>query len=427
MAEAKLLIKQVKVVDPASPHNGKKVDILFGDDQVLKIAEKLEDNSAEVISHPNLHISPGWFDLRVNFHDPGHEEREDIDSGIRAAIAGGFTGVGLSPETSPCIDSKADVEYIYQRAESYPVNIFPYGAISKGLEGKELSEMYDMYQAGAVAFSNGKKPISNTALARLALQYTREFAPPLHFFPNEESLLKNAQMHEGAVSTFLGLKGIPVLAEEISLQRDLYLANYAETSVHFNGISSREGLMLLKNAHAEGRSFTADVSINNLIFTDQDLDGYDSKLKLLPPVRTEEDRMALIEALNEDLIQVVTSDHDPVDPEGKNCEFDHALFGAIGLQSLFGAMGTLREHIELERCIELIAINPRRVLALEVPVISEGNWAEFTLFDPDEEWQFEAEMIESKSKNSPFISHKLKGKALGILNKGILVWMGEGA
>lgn len=427
MAEAKLLIKQVKVVDPSSPHHGRKVDILFGDDQVLKIADQLSEPSAEVIEHPNLHISPGWFDLRANFHDPGHEEREDIESGIRAAIAGGFTGVGLSPETNPCIDSKADIEYIYQRAEGFPVNLFPYGAITKGLEGKELSEMFDMYQAGAVAFSHGKKPISNTALARLALQYTREFAPPLHLFPNEESLLKNGQMHEGAVSTYLGLKGIPALAEEISLQRDLYLAQYAETSVHFNGISSKEGLALLRNAHENGRSFTADVSINNLIFNDLDLESYDSSLKLLPPVRTEKDRLALIEALNEDLLQVVTSDHDPVDPEGKNCEFDHARYGAIGLQSLFGAMGTLREHISLEKCIQLIAINPRRVLGLEVPVVSEGNWAEFTLFDPEQEWDFSEASIESKSKNTPFIGRRLKGKALGILNKGILVWMGESA
>lgn len=425
MSQAKLLIKKVKVVDVHSPHHNQQVDILFGDDQILEIAKEIDSEADQVIEHPNLHMSPGWFDLRVNFHDPGHEEREDIESGMRAAIAGGFTGVALSPETEPPIDSKADIEYVYLKSEPYPVNVYPYGSISKSLESTALSEMYDMYQAGAVGFSNGKRPIENSALALLALQYTREFAPPLHIFSNEVTLLKNGQMHEGAISTFLGLKGIPSLTEEIGLLRDLQLAEYAETSSHYCGISSSKGISQLRRAHEAGQAFTADVSINNLLFTDKDLETYNSDLKLMPPVREEEDRKALIMALNEDILQVVTSDHDPVDVEGKKCEFDHVTFGAIGLQSLFGAMGLLREEISLEKCIELIAINPRRVLDLEVPLIAEGSWAEFTLFDPDKEWVFEKNMIESKSKNSPFIDKKLIGKPLGIINKSVLVWMGE--
>ena len=425
MSQGKLLIKQVRVVDPQSPHHNKTVDILFGDDQIIEVGKDLKADSAEVIRHPNLHISPGWFDLRVNFHDPGHEEREDMESGIRAAIAGGFTALGLSPETNPPIDSKADVEYIYKKSEEFPVNVFPYGSITKGLEGNELSEMYDMFQAGAVSFSNGKHPLGNTALLKLALQYAREFSPALHLFSNEPSLLHKGQMHEGAVSTYLGLKGIPSLSEEISLLRDIHLAEYAETTAHFMGISSKEGVQKLKSAHENGQPFTADVSINNLIFTDQDLEAYDSELKLMPPVRGEDDRNELIAALNNNVIQVVTSDHDPVDLEGKKCEFDHAEFGAIGLQTLFGALGTLRKELSLDKCIELISINPRKVLDLDVPTVKEGSWAEFTLFDPDEEWVFDREKIESKSRNSPFLGKKLKGKAKGILNKGVLVWMGE--
>ena len=423
MSEGRLLIRKVKVVDPGSPHHNQEKDILFGDDQILEIGDNISSDAEQSIEHPNLHISPGWFDLRANFHDPGHEEREDAETGMRAAIAGGFTAVALSPETDPPLDSKADVEYIYQKAENYPVDLYPYGSISRELLGQELSEMYDMYQAGAVGFSNGKKPLSNTALTRLALQYARDFAPPLHLFSVEESLLKKSQMHEGDVSTYLGLKGLPALAEEVSILRDLHLADYADASIHFCGISSAQAVNLLKQAHAEGRSFTADVSINNLIFTDRDLENYDSNLKLMPPLRSEDDRRALIRALNEDVLQVVTSDHDPVDIENKKCEFDHARFGAIGLQTLFGAMGLLRREISLEKCIELIAINPRKVLGLETPVIKEGNWAEFTLFDPDQQWKFERGMIESKSHNSPFIGKTLTGKPLGILNKGVLVWM----
>lgn len=424
MEPTKLLIKQATIIDPASPHHRKVKDILIADETVKSIADELEaDKHTKVIEYKNLHISPGWFDLRANFCDPGHEEREDIESGISAAIFGGFTGVGISPQTHPAIDSKADIEYIYQKASGYPVNLFPYGSLSKGLQSEELSEMYDMYQAGAVAFTNGKKPLSNAALMKLAILYGKEFAPAVHVFALDDTLARQGQMHEGEVSTYLGLKGIPELAEEVALLRDLHLAAYAESGIHFMAISSTSALSLLKNAHKNGQPFTADVAVGNLIFTDEDLESYDTRYKTLPPLRSQKDRKALINALKEDLIQVITSDHTPVDIENKKCEFDQAEFGMIGLETLFGALGTLQdEGLELDNIIEKIALNPRKVLNLEAPVVEEGSWAEFTFFDPEEEWVFEKKNIQSKSANTPFVGRKLKGKALGIINNGILVW-----
>lgn len=426
MESGKILIKHARIIDPNSAHHQQVKDILIENDTVLKIADSIEDADAQTVQHTNLHISPGWFDLRANFCDPGHEEREDIESGIHAAIFGGFTGVALSPETTPAIDNKAAIEYVYQRAEDFPINVLPYGALSKGLNGEELSEMYDMHQAGAVAFSHGKKPVANAALIKLALLYAKEFAPPIHVFSTDESLAFKGQMHEGEASTYLGLKGIPALAEEVTLLRDLHLAGYADVAIHFMSISSKSGVEILKNAHRDGKPFTADVSLANLIFTDQDLENYDSNLKVSPPIRSAEDREALIMALNEELIQVITSDHTPVDIENKKCEFDQAEFGMIGLETLFGALGNLKnEGLSLDKIIKCIAINPRMVLGMECPTVEEGSWGEFTLFDPDLEWTFEKSDIQSKSKNTPLLGKKLTGKSLGIINNDILVWMAD--
>lgn len=419
----RILIRQARVIDPGSDYHQQVCDILIEEDRIARIAEHIDEDQVKVISRPNLHISPGWFDLRVNFHDPGHEEREDIETGMQAAIAGGFTAVGLSPDTDPVIDSKADIEYVYQRAADFPVDVYPFGSISKGMRGEELSEMYDMHQAGAVGFSHGKKPVTNAALLKLALQYARPFAPPLHLMPLEKSLSEKGQMHEGAESAYLGLKGIPEIAEEIALLRDLHLAEYAEAAVHFMSISSEKAVQLLRQAQGDKHRFTADVAVANLLFTDKELAEYDTNYKVLPPLRAEADRQALIRAIKDGVISVITSDHLPVDVENKKCEFDQADFGMIGLQTLFGALGSLSEELSLEEIINAIAINPRKVLQLEVPSIKEDSWAEFTLFDPNEEWSLEKNMIESRSHNSPFIGKKLKGRPLGIINNGMLVWL----
>ncbi len=424
MEQNKILIKKVKVIDPLSSYNGKTVDILIEEDIITSIKSLIEDKDAQIFTAENLCVSPGWFDLRANFCDPGFEEKESIESGANAAIFGGFTGLALSPETQPRIDSKSIVEYVYKKAEDLPVNIYPMGAFSKNLNGEELSEMYDMFQAGAIAFGHGKTCPDNLSILKLALQYQKDFAGPLHIAPVDSGLAKGGQMHEGEVSTYLGLKGIPSLAEEISTQNILHLAEYAETSVHLAGISSKETLALLKTAQANGQEYTADVSLANLCFNDKHLESYDSNYKLMPPLRGEEDRLALIEALNKGLIHAIASDHYPENVENKMCEFDHSAFGMISLETFIGALGkALDGKVSWDKIIELIALNPRRILGLEIPTIEEGNAAELTFFDPEKEWIFNKKDIQSKSTNTPFIGKQLKGKALGIFNEGLMVWL----
>lgn len=424
MEQNKILIKKVKVIDPLSSYNGKTVDILIEEDIITSIKSLIEDKDAQIFTAENLCVSPGWFDLRANFCDPGYEEKESIESGANAAIFGGFTGLALSPETQPRIDSKSIVEYVYKKAEDLPVNIYPMGAFSKNLNGEELSEMYDMFQAGAIAFSHGKTCPDNLLILKLALQYQKDFAGPLHIAPVDSGLAKGGQMHEGEVSTYLGLKGIPSLAEEISTQNILHLAEYAETSVHLAGISSKETLALLKTAQANGQEYTADVSLANLCFNDKHLESYDSNYKLMPPLRGEEDRLALIEALNKGLIHAIASDHYPENVENKMCEFDHSAFGMISLETFIGALGKAFDgKVSWDKIIELIALNPRRILGLEIPTIEEGNAAELTFFDPEKEWIFNKKDIQSKSTNTPFIGKQLKGKALGIFNEGLMVWL----
>lgn len=424
MEQNKILIKKAKIIDPLSSFNGQILDILIEDDQISSIAANIVDPNAQEFSAENLCVSPGWFDLRAHFCDPGFEEKETIESGANAALFGGFTGVAISPETSPTIDSKALVEYVYKKAEQLPVNIYPMGAFSKKLEGKEISEMFDMYQAGAIAFSHGKSCPTNLSIIKLALQYQKDFAPPLHISPLDHGLSQGGQMHEGETSTYLGLKGIPSLAEEISVQNILHLADYAETPVHFTGISALETVDILIDAQAKGQAYTADVSLANLCFTDKELETYDTRYKVLPPLRSSADKDQLIKAINDGIIHAIASDHYPENIENKMCEFDHAAFGIESLEAFIGALGkALDGKVSWDKIIELIAINPRRILGIEIPVIEKGNWAELTFFNPEKEWILTKKDIQSKSTNTPFIGKQLKGKALGIFNEGLMIWL----
>lgn len=424
MEANKVLIKKAKIIDPTSIHNGLVMDILIENETIVSISENIENDSYAIIKAKNLSVSPGWFDLRANFCDPGHEEKETIESGANAAIYGGFTGVAISPDTNPGIDSKALIEYIYKKAEELPINIYPYGAITKKLQGKELSEMFDMQQAGAIAFSDGKSSINNLSLLKVALQYQKGFGGALHLSALNNDLAKDGQMHEGEKSTLLGLKGLPSLAEEIAIQNILQVAEYVETPIHLNGISSEEAVSILTKAQKNGNEFTADVSAINLFFTDSNLESYDTRFKIMPPLRAQNDKEALIRALNDGVIQAIASDHSPENIENKMCEFEHASFGAIALESFIGSLGkALDGKVSWEKIIELISINPRRILGLAIPTIQEGSSAELSFFDTEKEWVFSKDDIQSKSKNSPFIGETLKGKALGIYNEGIMVWL----
>lgn len=414
----KILLKSCKIVSPTSSKNGKQVDILIQDGIISKIDSKITDTADQVFEHPNLHLSIGWYDAKVNFCDPGFEYKEDLFSGLKAAEAGGMTAVSVTPNSNPPISSKAQVEYVLNKSSFSPVDIFPYGTITDGLEGKELAEMYDLQQAGAIAFTDHKEDVSAGIMYR-ALLYTQNFGGTVISFPYDSSLFGKGQVNEGYSSVMTGLKAIPALSETIRIQRDLSILEYTGGRLHFTGVSTKESCDLIKAAKSKGLKVTADVHLNNLLYTDEAVMGFDVHMKLLPPLREENDRQALIQAVKDGTIDSIVSDHSPENIENKDVEFDHAAFGVIGTQTLFPMLNQLTE-LSLEEKIKAISENPRSNFNLPETKIEEGFMANLTLFDPHEEWEFTMDDIISKSKNSAAIGQSLKGKVLGTVNNGIL-------
>lgn len=417
-----LIIRAAKIVDPNSPYNGKKADILIKNGRIQEIGKKIQKKGVKTFEAGNLHVSPGWFDMQAHFTDPGHEYKEDIDSGLAAAAMGGFTAVLAMPSTQPVVDNKSAVEYLINKSRGNAVKLFPTGTLSKGMKGKDISEMYDMHRAGAVAFTDDKKSVRDAALQIRAMLYVRSFEGLIISFPEDMSLTENGQINEGKTSTVLGLKGMPSLAENLSVTRDIYLAEYCNSKLHFSLVSSEESVELIKKSKKKNNKISCGVCAHNLFFEESSLEEYDTNLKINPPLRTKKDVKGLIKGLKNGSIDVICSDHRPQDIEEKKREFDHAAFGALGLQTAFAASRTATiNSIDLQNLIEKISINPRSILNLPIPSIKEGSEAELTLFDPDLSWELTENQIRSKSKNSPYIGKKLTGKPLGIFSNNKFV------
>lgn len=419
----RLHIKNITVVDPASEFNNQKIDILIDGDVVKKAGKGIKtDDKTKVFEGKSLFISPGWFDMQANFRDPGEEYKEDIYSGIEAAISGGFTGVALMPSTHPSVSTKSQVQYIIKKSAGAVVDVLPIGSLSVGREGNDISEMYDMHTAGAVAFSDDKRPVADSGLLTRALMYTKSFNGLIITFPEDKGMTSNGMVNESANTTALGFKGAPALAEELQLERDLQLAEYTQGRLHISLISSAESAKKIKEARKKGLNVTAGVSAHHLVLHDKQLEDFDSNFKVKPPLRSENDNKHLIKALAEGTIDVVVSDHSPEDEEHKNCEFDYASFGIIGLQTVFPILNTyVNGKFGLRNIIEKIAINPRKILGLNIPCLKEGSKANFTIFDTQLKWTYKRENISSKSHNTPFIGHEFTGKAMAVINNGQLV------
>jgi dihydroorotase len=413
-----ILIKSAHIIDSKSPYNGKVVDMLIENGLITSIKSKIvPQKNVKVIETKNLHLSVGWLDMQVSFCDPGFEHKEDLNSGINAAIAGGYTGVAVVSSTNPPIHSKGDVQYIKNKAVNSIVDVYPIGTVSYRQEGKDISEMYDMQQAGAVAFSDDKKPIMDAGLLMRALLYSQNFGSLIITHCDEKSISQDGKMNEGPTSTILGLKGIPALAEELMVGRNIFLAEYTNAPIHISNISTQKSVSLIKQAKANGLKITASINAYNIALDDTALLGFDSNYKLNPPLRIKSDMEALRKGLADGTIDAITSDHRPQDIESKDIEFDYASNGMIGLESAFGLINTNKGKIKLETIIDALTTNPRTILKLEQPKIAEGQQANITLFDPEAEWIFEKKSIRSKSANTPFIGTKFKGKVIGIINK----------
>jgi dihydroorotase len=404
-----LLIKSATITDPNSTFNQQTTDILIEDGVIVKIAAAIKSD-AEVFDASGMHLAPGFFDLNCNIGELGLETKEDLQSGTKAAAAGGFTGLALMPNTQPPVHSKSEVEFILNKAKGNLVDIYPLGTISHKCEGKDMAEMYDMHQSGAKAFTDGKHPIQDAGLMERALLYVQGFGGLVFSYPEDRAIAGKAKVHEGEVSTLLGMKGIPALAEELMIARDLYLAEYTESKIHFTTVSTAQSVDLIRQAKAKGLKVTCDVAAHHLVLTHHDLLGFDSQYKVKPPLRTQNDVDALISGLKDGTIDAIVSQHTPHEIEFKDVEFEVAEFGMIGLQTALSL--ALQAGLPVDLLVQKLSVGPRQILNLAVPHIAEGQKANLVVFDAKQQWAYTKQNNQSKSYNSPFIGKQLTGKVL---------------
>lgn len=409
----KILLKSATIIAPNSVYNNKSVDILIENGIIQKIdkAVTAEENT-EVLEFENLHVSVGWFDSSVCFGDPGFEERETIENGLHTAAKSGFTAVAVNPNTHPVADNKSTIEFMISKANDRPTDLHPIGCFSKGAESKDLAELFDMQNSGAVAFGDYNKPVDNANLLKIGLLYAQNFEGLIMSFPLDSDIAGDGLAHEEENSTRLGLKGIPAMAEEMRIARDLFLLEYTGGKLHIPTISTQKSVALIKEAKKNGLDVTCSVSAHHLVLTDKELAGFDANTKVIPPLRTKEDNDALIAGLEDGTIDMITSDHNPMDVEHKKVEYQNAKFGSIGLETLFGA---LAGKVRLDVLISCLTSRGRSRFNLKDPSIQEGEVANLTLFNPDHNFKFTTDQIVSKSKNSIFLNKELNGIVYGII------------
>ncbi len=417
-----VLLRAVKVIDPGGPHHNNETDILVRNGAIARIGARIPKGEAREVKIAGLHASPGWIDLRAHFRDPGEEWKQGLINGLDAAAAGGFTAVAILPATDPVIDSRAAVEYLLRKAGGHAVKPLPIGALTKGCKGEQLAELHDLRMAGAVAFTDDQHTVRNSRLMMLALQYGAGLpgrSGPVMVFPKDPDLTRNGMMHEGAMSTRLGLKGIPAMAETIQLERDIALLEYSGGTLHVATISTAGSVELIRQAKAAKLNITCSVAAHNLLLDDGCLRGFETCYKVMPPLRDSMHIDALREGLKDGTIDAIVSDHRPEDREHKLIEFGQAAFGIIGLETSFAVANTaLKGKLSLKRIIEVFSSGPRKVLGLEKVHITAETPADITLFDPEVAWTCESDDLVSISHNTPFIGQPLTGRPLGIVSNG---------
>jgi dihydroorotase len=415
-----ILLRQVKIVDTNSPFNGCIKDILIQDQKIVSISDKYTGEADAIYDKSDAIASPGWVDPFVHFCDPGMEHRETLETGSAAANQGGFTTVFALPNTKPVIDNKSQVSYILQQGQFLPIHVLPIGAISKHIEGKDLAEMIDMHSNGAVAFSDGLYPVQSTLLFLKSLQYVKAFDGVAIQMPIDKSLGSLGLINEGILSTKLGLPGIPAIAEELIISRDIELLRYTESKLHITGVTTAKGISMIAAAKKEGLGITCSVTPYHLFFTEADLKDYDTLLKVFPPLRTEKDRLALVEAVQNGIVDCISAHHMPQDWDGKTIEFENAKPGMACIETSYASVLEKIPSLSTEKISALFSTNARTIFGLTDATIKEGNVAEITLYNNSLTTHLSRKDSKSKSANSPFWDMQLKGKVLGTVVKGKL-------
>lgn len=419
-----MLIRGARVYSPSTGLSSPQ-DVRIERGVVAEVGPQLADSGAEVVAAHGMILSAGYVDLRACAREPGDEHEEDLHSLSEAAAAGGFTAVVVSPETEPSNDDHAVTELILRRSREYGrCELLPQGALSYRLKGETLAPMGEMAEAGAVCFGDGDKPVKSSRLMRRALEYARSFERPIFVHPLDEDLARGGVMHEGSWSTRLGLRGIPAAAESIVVARDLAVAQLARGRVHFVRLTTRKSVELVRSAKAQGIQVTAAVTPWHLTLGAHHLHDYEVNLKLVAPLRTEDDRLALLEGLRDGTLDAICSDHMPEASADKALEFDQASPGAIGLQTAVAQVLTCVQagELPLEVVLRALVDGPRRVLSMGSADVAVGRAATLTLLDPDAQWTLDSTTNRSRSRNSVWFGQSLRGRPVLTLQRGRVVW-----
>jgi dihydroorotase len=419
-----MIIRQGRLIDPSQDLD-QTCDILIDDGVVAEIGTSIKADGAEVMDAEGLVVCPGLVDMHVHLREPGREDEETIESGTRAAVRGGFTTVACMPNTSPPIEGEEGVEFVLSKArEAGWARVYPIAAASRGLEGKTLSEIGSAVNRGAVGISDDGNPIANSGLMRRALEYVKMFDRPVMAHCEEPALSESGVMNEGEMSTLLGLRGVPAASEDVAVARDIMLTGLTGSRLHVCHVSTRGSLDLVSRAKAEGLKVTCEVTPHHLVLTDEAVRTYDTNAKMKPPLRTEDDMVALRQGIKAGEIDAIASDHAPHSAEEKDQEFDVAPFGVIGLETTLGVVSTFLYHegvVSLPGLVGLLSTNPARILGLPFGTLRPGSPADLTLFDPDGAWEIDANTFASRSRNTPFSGWKVKGRAISVIVGGNLL------
>lgn len=411
----KILIQSPLILDRRSPFHKKKRNVLLANGKIAEIGDK-NFSADRTIDAEGMILSPGWTDIGTVVGEPGLEHKEDIDSLSKAAAAGGFTSLAVYPNTNPAIQTKADITHLTRKNESKLVQLYPIASVTRDNKGTDLTEMLDLHDGGATAFSDGLKSIVNTDIFLKALQYVKKFNGVVIDHAQDNWLDLFGQMNESPTNALLGLKGMPKLSEEVAASRNIKLLAYSESRLHLARVSAPKVLDLVRTAKKKGANLTCDITAYQALLTDGLLTDFDTNLKVNPPLREKADNESLIKGLNDGLIDIICSGHTPQDEESKVVEFDHAEFGLINLQTVASQLVQLAQWVEWENLMEKISINPAALMQVELPVIEPEAKANLTLLDPNMEWTFDEKTNFSKSKNSPWLGQQLKGKVRAVFN-----------